>query len=427
MSRSKTSAPTGSSQRSQAKKAKSTHRFQEKRDRILDAATQLINQHGVKGMTFVKVAELVELNTTSVTYYFKRKEQLAAAVLERTLSTLEALIDAASQASTPHDRVRRFIQLHFELRAQIRLEQTSPLASLTDLRTLDEAYRAPLFARFYQLFDSVEGFFPKPGNKRQKFLLTSRAHILLDTMLWLPIWSLPYSISDFPRVQQQLFELFERGLLTDTSQREQAWQPQPLSQEHIEVHSRQDGIPDPFLRTATRLINELGYRGASVERISAELNVTKGSFYHHLPTKDDLVRECFRHSYHRITLIQRAATALSGSHWDKLCSALASLLEIQLNSEFPLLRSTAWQPLPSQLRTDIQLRADRYSQRFASLLIDAISDGSIRPSDPLISAQVIIYMLNAAYDLRHHIEDIGSEKAIELYVSVLTQGLFDRT
>ena len=55
-----------------------------------------------------------------------------------------------------------------------------------------------------------------------------------------------------------------------------------------------------FLLAATRLINELGYRGASVQRIASELNVTKGSFYHHLDAKDDLVAACYRRSFDRI-------------------------------------------------------------------------------------------------------------------------------
>ena len=53
---------------------------------------------------------------------------------------------------------------------------------------------------------------------------------------------------------------------------------------------------EDFLQSATMLINDQGYVGASVERISAALNVTKGSFYHHLNTKDELVAACFHRS-----------------------------------------------------------------------------------------------------------------------------------
>ncbi|MCF3696692.1 TetR/AcrR family transcriptional regulator, partial [Salmonella enterica subsp. enterica serovar Weltevreden] len=58
---------------------------------------------------------------------------------------------------------------------------------------------------------------------------------------------------------------------------------------------------EAFLLAATRLINQLGYRGASVQRIASELNVTKGSFYHHLDAKDDLVVTCYRRSFDTIT------------------------------------------------------------------------------------------------------------------------------
>ena len=58
-------------------------RFSRKRDAILDAASVQIERHGLKGLTFVAVADAVGLNTTSITYYFKRKDLLAAATLQR--------------------------------------------------------------------------------------------------------------------------------------------------------------------------------------------------------------------------------------------------------------------------------------------------------------------------------------------------------
>lgn len=75
-----------------------TKRYARKRELILDVATDLINEMGVKGMTFVDVAQRVELNTTSITYYFKRKELLAEAVFERSIDRMEeAVLKAAKQ------------------------------------------------------------------------------------------------------------------------------------------------------------------------------------------------------------------------------------------------------------------------------------------------------------------------------------------
>ena len=64
---------------------------------------------------------------------------------------------------------------------------------------------------------------------------------------------------------------------------------------------------EAFLLAATRLINELGYRGASVQKIASELNVTKGSFYHHLDAKDDLVIACYKRSFDTIADAQQLA------------------------------------------------------------------------------------------------------------------------
>ena len=46
-----------------------TTRFERKREMILEAASAIINELGVKGMGFADVAERVGLTTTSVTYY----------------------------------------------------------------------------------------------------------------------------------------------------------------------------------------------------------------------------------------------------------------------------------------------------------------------------------------------------------------------
>lgn len=117
-----------------------TRRFHQKRELILDAAATLINRHGVRGMTFVDVAQLVELNTTSITYYFKRKELLAAAVLERALERIEHLVAEAAAEPTPRARVERYIRLNFDLQARINAEVERPIAVISDIRALNEPF-----------------------------------------------------------------------------------------------------------------------------------------------------------------------------------------------------------------------------------------------------------------------------------------------
>tara|TARA_R110000868_G_scaffold142374_6_gene359648 strand:- start:14335 stop:15591 length:1257 start_codon:yes stop_codon:yes gene_type:complete len=396
-----------------------TQRFQQKRDRILDAAAQLINRHGVKGMTFVDVAELVGLNTTSVTYYFKRKELLAAAVLDRSIDRLEELIRDAAAQPTPRARVARYVQAHFELHARIQLNRERPYTVLSDIRALGEPFRTDLTARYVGALRAVREFFAPPLTARDKVLRTIRAHVLVQNMFWLPGWLALYSVDDYPRLSRRMIEIFEHGITPAAA----AWTPQLLPVKTPSRTAEAEGMPENFARAATCLINEKGYRGASVEQIASELNVTKGSFYHHLEAKDELVLECFRRSHERIELVQRAAIDANGSQRDRLASAIATLLDVQLCSDFPLLRTTALQVLPSEWRTDMLERSTRLARRFAGMMIDGISEGSIRALDPLIASQVVMGTLNAAYDLRGWISTLPDPTAISLYGSTVAHGL----
>ena len=394
-------------------------RFERKRELILDAATELINTRGVKGMTFVEVAQQVKLNTASVTYYFRLKEQLAAAVFESTLARLEAMAREAAAQADPRARVARYLDLHIAMRARIRRGEERPIAVLSDMRALDEPVRAPLTRHYGAIFRAVRDFFGPPQDVAHKALQTARAQVLMENVFWLPIWLSRYSMGDHDRVRRRFFEVFERGLAPGDA----PWSPVPL----------QLGAGEPplepgraaFLRAATRLISERGYRGASVERIALELKVTKGSFYHHMDAKDDLVLECFERSYERVSQAQRAADEVAGDQWRKLSSAIAALLDIQFAGDWPLLRTTALQTLPTEVRTDVVERSNRMALRFAGTLADGISEGSIRAVDPMIASQAIMATLNAANELHNWASPWPRAQAVALYASCLAYGLFD--
>ncbi|MGO7251595.1 TetR/AcrR family transcriptional regulator, partial [Rhizobium brockwellii] len=94
---------------------------------------------------------------------------------------------------------------------------------------------------------------------------------------WLPMWLIRYEPYQYARVEERLLDELSNGIAAPGS----TWKPTMLD---LDTHAVRSGEPgrEAFLLAATRLINQLGYRGASVQRIASELNVTKGSFYHHL-------------------------------------------------------------------------------------------------------------------------------------------------
>lgn len=401
--------------------AEPSNRFLAKRDRILDASAQVINERGLRGLTFVSVAEAVEMNTTSITYYFKRKELLAAATLERTIDNLNLMIDRAAEEPTPELRVKALLRFVLEQDAEERLGNRRPLARLSDIRSLEETMREQLNDHYMAVFRKVVDFFGTPRGAAGRDLNWARTHVLLDTLHWSRVWLNKYSIGDYERVHTRMMELYRKGYAADGTD----WNPAQLAVPNSDADTDEINR-ETYLRAATITMNERGYRGASVERIAGALNLSKGSFYHHLEGKDGLVTDCFDRSYTRISLTQRAAMALDGNWFDRLSSATAALTEVQFEATFPLLRVTALSALPRELRLPILDRSDRISQRFAGMMIDGISEGSIRAIDPLIASQCLIASLNSAFDFRLWAKNRPDmETAVRLYSSVLAFGMLN--
>ncbi len=403
-----------------ATKGESRARYERKRDSLLDAATGLINERGVKATTLQAVSQAVELSTTSVTYYFPRKDVLAAAVFERTMDRLRDFVEQAAHEPTPEARVRGLLKKHFDLRADVIRGEGIPIATLSEVRTLDDAIRLPLLEQYVDLFRATRALW-EPFPESAKPLMTARAHLLLETIYWLPVWLSRYPIDEFSRVHEQLSLLFEHGLAVGGDEWAPLSLPPDADGEPLDDEAR--GAPN-FLGVATRLINESGYRGASVIRIVEELDVTKGSFYHHLGGKDDLVLECFRRSFRRISAVQRAAVEAGETQWDHLEAMIAYLTGLQFEGDFPLTRTSALQALPADVRAEVVARSDRAALRYGNTLIEGAQEGSIRLVDPNIASQTIAAMLNSAYDLRNWAKGMERASAIRIYASCLTQGMF---
>jgi AcrR family transcriptional regulator len=396
-----------------------TARYARKKETILAAATAILNRQGVRGMTLADVAASVGLNTTSVTYYYRKKDDLAAACFMRGLERFEAMVEEAAAESAPAKRIVKFLELYLDLNRRVRLGEATPLTSFAEIKALKEPLRGSVIGAFNDLFRRVRSFFDDPSlahlDKRQR---NARTHLLMEQVFWSGRWLRRYDVEDYGRVLERMSDILLHGLPVPGG----AWRPTPLpdptplSPEGLEWR-------ETFLVAATRLINQRGYRGASVEDISAALNVTKGSFYHHHEDKDALVAECFERTFTVTRRSQLDARALPADRWTQLVSTAAGLTTYQLSEHGPLLRASSLGALPEPLRGEMADGYMRGWQRFASIISDGIADGSIRPIDPSIAAHMINSMLNAAASLEAWVPGLEREEAADLFARPLLTGV----
>jgi hypothetical protein len=67
-------------------------------------------------------------------------------------------------------------------------------------------------------------------------------------------------------------------------------------------------------------------------------------------------------------------------------------------------------------------QSDRVAQRFAGMISDGVAEGTIRPVDPFIAAQMITSMINSTADLPLWVRGVTAEEAPDLFARPLLLG-----
>jgi AcrR family transcriptional regulator len=395
-----------------------TRRYEARRNAILASAVDELNRKGVRGMTLGGVAARLGLVPTGVIYYFRSKEELAAACFMRGLERYRQLI-AAGEAAGRDDRARLegFVRAYFEFKHRAVHGEAEPVAVFNDVRALGnqavgEAY-TEMFRHARKLLKGA------PGAELPRLDRNARTHLLLSEIFWSVAWLGTNPREDYLRVGERMAGILANGLTPPGA----VW---PRFAIPRLVCGEADKAADPselFLRAATELINDEGYHGASVERISARLKVSKGAFYHHNEAKDELVVACFERTFEIMWRAIRAAEAEGGTGLKVLAQVCSALVRYQLAGNLPLLRTSALTTVPESIHADLMRRFDRISHRFASIISDGIADGSVRPLDVNIAAQMISAMVNASSELKHWAPGLTPEAAATHYVRPMFEGL----
>lgn len=398
-----------------------TDRYLRKREDILAAAALVFNELGIGAGTLAGIADRVGLATNSVTYYFRRKEDLVAASFLRSIAACAQNIRRAAAYPTVAARVEACLVGQAALLAEIATGARPRLVAFSELRTLDGEVAADLHRAYADMFREMRGLLVAPETAAlTRADLNARAHMLLSAVHYMQVWIHRAEPDQYTRLGAHVADIMVRGMGTQHSR----WSTGDGPERDWVLVDAVDTPGDRFLRAATDLLNEKGYRGASVDRISARLNVTKGSFYHHVEHKDDLILACFERT---LTAIRRAATeaeALPASGWQQVCAMSRSLAGLQTSPLGPLLRIGALGALPAfDGRAHAYRRMLQLTERVGSMIVTGMMDGSIRPLDSAIAAQLLSGSINVVPELHHWIAPADQDRLVDLYLKPVFEGI----
>lgn len=362
---------------------KPARRLDLKEDRLsalLDAAAAEFNLYGVAGASLSRIARTVGLTRAALYYYVESREDLAFRCYERACRAMADDLAAAATARTGLDRVCAFI-----LAA---LDPARPAGVvLTDVACLDPARRAEIetihgrnAARLRKFID--DGV--RDGSVRACDAEVA-AQAILGMVFWTPLageWT-PGAGDDVRRhAARSIAELVTDGVAADPEApidcpidiASLAFRPGNAFDREAAAAMKTELLT----RTASRLFNQRGIDGISLDELTQGLGATKGAFYQYFADKQSLVIECHKRAQRLFVAIADAAERLGRTGKERGLLGLHLLTQAYASDLAPLAPLTGLEALPAKARGPILKRAAELQQRYERFSHEGVKDGSYR-------------------------------------------------
>ncbi|HEV7976333.1 TetR/AcrR family transcriptional regulator [Amycolatopsis sp.] len=152
---------------------------------------------------------------------------------------------------------------------------------------------------------------------------------------------------------------------------------------------------ESLLEVAVKLFNERGYDGTSMEDLSRKLGISKSAIYHHVPSKEELLRLAVAQALDGLFAVAHDADLIEGRAIDRLehlvRGSVAVLVE-QLPFVTLLLRVRG----NTKAERAALARRREFDQIVTELVKQAELEGDVRPDiDPAVTSRLLFGMVNS--------------------------------
>lgn len=403
-----------------------------KRAAILSEAAKLFNSKGARATTLADVAATLGLTKTSLYYYVKTKEDLIyqcyAATLDSVLSTLAEIEQNHTNAS---DRIRAYINAHFEA---IRLAKEGSgyhVAALLEIASLKGERRIEIEQGYIAMFKKLREFVRQgiDSGEFRNVRTTTSTRALIGALDWSFYWLEPVPNDEIPALADAAASIILSGVAATplVYAKLPAQKPQvPSVQSGFDRDAQNRLKQEAFFKAGTRFFNRKGFSGTSLDEIAEFLNVSKGAFYYHINSKDELLYRCYDYSLDQIEAVYAPIVERDDHGLNKVVSTCHQLFGLQLSEAGPLVRYNTITALAEEHRKPILRRTINTNRMMRRFLEQGIEDLSIRPINTLVAENLITGALNAAMELRawrpiDNIQDTAIDYFDALINGLLTQ------
>jgi AcrR family transcriptional regulator len=376
-----------------------------KRAAILSQAAKLFNGRGSRSTTLLDIAQSLGLTKTSLYYYVKTKEEL---IYQCYIASLDNLDSGLTHIEKHHqsglERIQAVYRAHFNDWAEAQAGNRPHHAALLEIASLKDQHREEVERRYTSMFLRLRQYV-RDGISEGSIRSVESSSValgMIGSMQWSFNWLRTVPAEKIQQISDATCDLLINGLVNSEQVHSFGdFDFPPLSPAAPQGFDREEQNrmkQDAFFKTGTWFFNKKGFVGTSLDEIAETLNVTKGAFYYHIKSKEDLLYSCYMRSLNISARLHENSTEL-GSGLDRLDYICRGTFHFQNSDDGPMIRYNSITALPIPRRKEILALTDTGNNRFGQVMRDGIEDGSVRPVDVETAQELISGAINASMDL----------------------------
>ena len=152
---------------------------------------------------------------------------------------------------------------------------------------------------------------------------------------------------------------------------------------------------ESVLRVAVGLFNERGYEGTSVDELASRLGVTKSAIYHHVSSKEELLRMAVDRALDGLFAVLAAAGEQAGPAIDALEHLVRGSVEV-LVEQLPFVTLLLRVRGNTVVERNALARRREFDHAVTELVRRAEREGDVRPDvNPAVTSRLLFGMVNS--------------------------------
>jgi len=180
---------------------------------------------------------------------------------------------------------------------------------------------------------------------------------------------------------------------------------------------------ESLLLVAVRLFNERGYDGTSMEDLSRKLGITKSAIYHHVPSKEELLRLAVDRALDGLFAIAEETAQRDGRAIERLEHLVRGSVLV-LADRLPFVTLLLRVRGNTKAERAALTRRREFDRLVTDLVKQAEAEGDVRPDvDPAVTARLLYGMVNSLIEWYRPRRGSSAEEMADAVCKIAFEGL----